>query len=92
MEIGLTLVALIIAAHIWKLRKYNTAKKKLIEGMWEDEHAMDEVLQEDFNGKTLNIKKWIMKENERKIKSGQYVRTPDGGIITRAEARKHGLI
>jgi Na+-translocating ferredoxin:NAD+ oxidoreductase RnfG subunit len=106
MIIGLIIIALILGAHVYKLYKFTKLKKQAIDNMPESEHAMDEVQQEDYNGKDLSIKdeerevwnklsrkqkRWIMKEQEKKIKSGQYVKTPEG-IITRSEAKKHGLI
>ena len=107
MIIGLLIVALIVGAHIWRLRQFEIKKNNAIDAMWEEEHTMDEVQEEDYNGNDLHIreeeramwngltrkqKRWIMNEQKKKLKSGQYVKTEDGRLITRAEAKKHGLI
>ena len=101
--IGLLIVALILGAHIYRLRQFNTYKQDLMD----KQEIAEELHVEDYNGADLNIreeersvwdsltrkqKRFIIKEQEKKIKSGKYLRMSDGRIITRAEAKKHGLI
>ena len=104
--IALTLLT-IIGVSFYRIIKYNLFKSEAIQAMWEDEHAMDEVQDEEYNGKDLYIreeereawdrlsrkqKRWVMNEQEKKIKSGQYHKLDNGKVITRAEAKEKGLI
>ena len=87
--------------------KSDILKRRAISAMPDDEPAMDEVQEEDYNGKELFIreeerdiwdkmtrkqKRWVINEQNKKVKSGKYFRTLDGKLITTADAKKHGLI
>ena len=104
---GFALIVLITLSVVYRLYKFNKLKKEAMEAMPDSEHTMDEVQEEDYNGQDLYIrdderevwnklsrkqKRWLLNEQKKAIKSGRFIQTPDGKYITRAEARKHGLI
>lgn len=105
--ITLLLVLGIPAVYGYKYYQLLKYKRKAIDALPDDEPPMDEVQIVDFNGHDIYLrademdvwdaltrkqKRFIVQEQKRKLKSGKYVRTPDGMIITKAEAREKGLI
>ena len=86
--------------------KTEIIRRRIMNDMPDDEIAMDEIQEEEYNGKDLFIKEeeraiWenltrgqkrkYLQKVEKEIKSGKFVRV-EGGIITRAEAKEKGII